>query len=251
MLGRLIAPNRWAWGAFGKHPSARDYFQIRTQFPLAQAFSQWVDNGFGRLPEEIRRNGMCSWRFWSKGLKKSSLLCGLAKSSGDGVGRPYPLVLLGEGRLEKWEKNWNLLPFVLSPAWDRMEYSASRRMECIGSLESDLQRMDAPAAEWKSTLHSLSHDSDDQETLSLQKVIMAEIMAKARTLETEQRLIIPLDQRLHCDSLQMAGAWHQALKTHLLGTPNTVFMGGSLEKAFLVLFLRPLVADDFIDLWSI
>lgn len=251
MLGRLIARNRWAWAAFGKHPSARDYFQISAQFPLAQAFSQWVENGFGRLPETIRRNGICSWRFWSRGLKKGSLLCGLAKSSGDGVGRPYPLVLLGEGQLDKWEKNWNLLPFVLAQAWDKMEYSASRRMEDLSSLESDLQRMDAPAADWNKTLHAISHELNDQQTLSIQKMIMAEIKAKARTLDTEQRLIIPLDQLVQGDSLQMAGAWHQALKTHLLGTPSTVFMGGSLKRAFLVLFQRPLIAEDFIELWSI
>ena len=132
-----------------------------------------------------------------------------------------------------------------------MEYSASRRMEDLSYLETDLQRMNAPAAEWKKTLHAISQKPDDQQTLSIQKMIMAEIKAKARTLETEQRLIIPLDLMAQGDSLQMAGAWHQALKTHLLGTPSTVFMGGSLESAFLVLFLRPLVADDFIDLWSI
>jgi hypothetical protein len=49
----------------------------------------------------------------------------------------------------------------------------------------------------------------------------------------------------------MAGAWHQALKTYLPDTPSTVFMGGSLENTFLVLFQRPLAVDDFIGLWSV
>jgi len=251
MLGKIIGRPRWAWAAFGKHPSARDYFQINTQLPLAQAFSQWVENGFGRLPENVRRNGVYSWRFWSRGLKKGTLVCGLGKSSGDGVGRPYPLVLLGEGQLDHWEKNWNLLPFVLSSAWDKLEYAASRRLEGLGQLEADLQRMENPTPVWKETLRSISPDTNDQTAEPIHKLVMAQIQTKARTLATEQKLAIPLDHLSHGDSLQMAGAWHQALKDHLPGTPSTVFMGGSLEKAFLMLFLRPLMADDFIELWSV
>jgi len=251
MLGKIIGRPRWAWAAFGKHPAARDYFQINTQLPLAQAFSQWVENGFGRLPEATRRNGVYSWRFWSRGVKKGTLVCGLGKSSGDGVGRPYPLVILGEGQLDRWEKNWNLLPFVLASAWDKMEYTASRRLEDLVQLEVDLQRLEKPAPAWKETLRSISPGFDSRQAEPIHKLVMDQIQAKARTLETEQKLTIPLDQAALGDSLQMAGAWHQALKAQLPVPPSTVFMGGSLEKAFLVLFLRPLMADDFIDLWSV
>ena len=250
MLGKIIGRPRWAWAAFGKHPAARDYFQINTQLPLAQAFSQWVETGFDRLPEAIRRNGVYSWRFWSRGLRKGSLLCGLGKSSGDGVGRPYPLVLLGEGRLDRWEKNWNLLPFVLSPAWDKMEYAASRRLEDVGQLEADLQRMENPFPSWKQTLRR-APDLDSRQAEPIHKLVMEQIQTKARTLETEQKLTISLDQTALGDSLQMAGAWHQALKAQLPVIPSTVFMGGSLEKAFLILFLRPLMAEDFIELWTV
>ncbi len=250
MLGNLIGRRPWSWAAFGKHPSARDYFQIKLEKPLAQAFSQWVENGFGRLPETVRRNGVYSWRFWSRGLKKGSLVCGLGKSSGDGVGRPYPLVLIGEGQLERWEKNWSLLPFVLAPVWDKMEYTASRRLEDIGQLEADLQRMENPIPSWKETLRMFPNPESPQAE-SIHKLVMEQIQTKARTLETEHKLTIPLDQDVLGDSLQMAGAWHQALRTQLALMPSTVFMGGSLEKAYLVLFLRPLVADDFIELWSV
>lgn len=250
MLGRLIGRRRWSWAAFGKHPAARDYFQICLQNPLAQAFAQWVDNGFGRVPETTRRNGTCSWRFWSRGLKKNTLVCGLGKSSGDGVGRPYPLMLLGEGCLDRWEKHWNLLPFVLAPAWDKMEYSASRRMEHISQLEADLHRMQTPTPGWKETMKAIAHDLGEQETLPLHKIIMAEIQAKARTLRTEQQLVIPLDPLGQGESLQMAGAWHYALQAHFPGTPSTVFMGGSQQKSQIVFYNRPLAASDFVELWS-
>ncbi|MBC2713128.1 MAG: type VI secretion system-associated protein TagF [Desulfosarcina sp.] len=250
MLGKIMGWNRWLWAAFGKHPSAKDYFQISLQSPLAQAFAQWVENGFGRIPEAVRRNGVYSWRFWSRGLKKGTLVCGLGKSSGDGVGRPYPLMLLGEGHLDRWEHHWNLLPFVLASAWDRMEYTAARRVEHISQLEADLQRMEAPNPGWKQTLKAISQDLSAYETQPIHKIIMAKIREKARTLEMEQKLIISLDAGHQGDPLQMAGAWHQALKSHYTGTPNTVFMGGSPEKSFLVLYSRPLSPDDFSVLWS-
>jgi hypothetical protein len=217
---------------------------------LAVAFAQWVEDGFGRIPETVRRNGVCSWRFWSRGLKKGTLLCGLGKSSGDGIGRPYPLMLLGEGRLDRWEKHWNLLPFVLAEAWDKMEYTAARRIEHISQLEADLQRIQSPTPGWQDIRHSISQNLGDRSLLPIHKIIMAEIQNKAKTLETEQKLIILLNNHCHEDALQMAGAWYHALKSHFSGSPSTVFMGGSLDKTFLVFFNRPLMADDFIDLWS-
>jgi hypothetical protein len=51
--------------------------------------------------------------------------------------------------------------------------------------------------------------------------------------------------------LEVAGAWHQAFKRHVADIPSTVFMGGSLQRSFIVFFNRPLVADDFVDLWSL
>jgi hypothetical protein len=41
-----------------------------------------------------------------------------------------------------------------------------------------------------------------------------------------------LNNHCHEDALQMAGAWHHALKSHFSGSPSTVFMGGSLDKTF-------------------
>ncbi|BBO81519.1 type VI secretion system-associated protein TagF [Desulfosarcina ovata] len=250
MLGRIIGWRQWSWSAFGKHPSARDYFQIQMTSPLAKAFGEWVGTGFGRLSEEIRRNGVYSWRFWSRGVKKGMLICGLAKSSADAIGRPYPLILLGEGPLNRWEQNWQLLPFVLSPMWEKMEYMASRRIAGIGELEADLERMDTPIAAWQKILTEKAEDGHGQDKEPVNKIIMDNLQEKAGMLEAQLKLAVSLDQGGQTDPLVMSGAWHQALKSHLKGTPNTVFMGGSLERAFAVFFSRPLMVDDFTDLWS-
>jgi type VI secretion system protein VasJ len=242
MLGGLIGPKRWSWGAFGKHPAARDYFQVGTHSPLARAFARWVQNGFAGIPETVRRNGIYSWRFWSRGLKKGSLICGLSKSSGDGVGRPYPLMIMGEGTLSHWEKNWHLLPRALAPAWHRMEYSAVRRMADIGQLEADLARMETPAPAWKEA---------SQATKTISGAVADAAREKAAVLQTEQKIVVPLDDAEPGGALQTAGIWHLALKNYLSAAPGTVFMGGGLERPFLAVFNRPLEAADFAALWTL
>ena len=250
MLGRLIGQGQWSWAAFGKHPAARDYFQMNMSSPLAGAFGEWVQNGFGLLSEEARRNRVCAWRFWSRGTKKGGLICGLCKSSGDGIGRPYPLVLLGEGQLDRWEQHWHLLPFVLSTAWEQLEYTASRRLMDVAELETDLYRLETPTPSWKQTLAAADRESEDQDAQSIKKLIMDNIQDKSEALLLQQKLTIPLDQGQGTTPLPMAAAWHQALMPHIKGAPVTVFMGGTPQHSFLVLFSRPLMADDFVDLWT-
>lgn len=250
MLGRLIGRQRWSWAAFGKHPATKDYFQIQLATPLAQAFSRWVETGFGRMSEDDRRHRVCSWRFWSRGLKKGALLGGLGRSSADGIGRPYPLMLLGEGTLGGWEENWHLLPFLLAPMWDRLEYAATRRALEINQLAEDLERMVAPKPEWKNLFNTAAADSMDA-CLPVHKLLLSEMKVKARTLAEEQKLIIPLDGTCGIDPMQMAGAWHQGLKPCFAEPPSTVFMGGGPDQSFLVFYTRPLVADDFTELWTL
>jgi len=250
MLGKLIGHGQWSWSAFGKHPSARDYFQIHMQSPLAAAFGQWVENGFGRMDEQARRNGLYSWRFWSRGLKKGTLICGLGKSSGDGIGRPYPLMLLGEGQLRRWEQHWHLLPFALRPVWEKMEYASARRLTDITELEADLARMKAPVPAWQEILESKTGDFDADNNPPVNKIIMDKIQEKSGMLAVHQKLAVTLDQGGRTDPLIMAGAWHQALKSYVKGPPNTVFMGGRTDRSWVVFFNRPLIGDDFVDLWS-
>jgi type VI secretion system protein VasJ len=242
---------RWIWAAFGKHPSAKDYFQISLKRPLALAFAQWVENGFGRIPAKSRRRGIYSWRFWSRGLKKGTLVCGLGKSSGDGVGRTYPLMLLGEGRLDGWMQHWNLLPFVLAPVWSKLEYAAARRIDHIRQLEADLQRMQPPQPDWKATLTMLSRNRQDEEMQSIDQMIAATVREKAEDLARQQKMIIPLDDGLQTAPLETAGTWHLAFNRHVDNVPSTVFMGGSLHRSYIVFFSRPLVADDFVELWTL
>ena len=250
MLGKLIGRSRWAWAAFGKHPAARDYFQINLSSPLVAAFSQWVEYGFDRIPEEHKRTRMCSWRFWSRGQKKGTLLCGLGKSSSDSIGRPYPMMVLGEGTIDQWEKSWHLLPFGLGPTWDRMEYVAARSHADLVQLEKEIRGLGRPWSDWE-TICRRYKTRDAMDDLELnRKIILSDIDEKARVLLDQQKLTVPLDGEPADDPLQLAGAWHLGLRRQFAGIPSTVFMGGTLAKTSLVLFDRPLSSDDFLQLWA-
>lgn len=248
MLGRLMGWDRWTWSVFGKHPSARDYFETNLASPMVRAFARWVDDGFNKVAPAKRRERIMAWRFWSRGGNKRSLICGLVKSSGDGIGRSYPLVLMGQGRLYDWEPHWHLLPFALDATWGKLEYLAARRIDQIGRLEDDLRRMPTPAADWKQ-LHTDAAIGPPSQKIG--DPAMEDIQDRMCTMLLEEKLTIPLRQKGQQDQLQVAGAWNRALKDQCRAAPSTVFIGGSLETTVAIFFNRPLIADDFAELWSV
>ncbi|MBC2713421.1 MAG: type VI secretion system-associated protein TagF [Desulfosarcina sp.] len=252
MLGKLIGGSSWDWTVFGKHPVAKDYFQIRLTSPMASAFAKWVDAGFQRLSENSRRNTVCSWRFWAKGQKKGVTLCGLGRSSSDSIGRPYPMMIIGEGALDQWEKSWHLMLVGLGPTWETLEYAATRRLRSLDQLRNDINHLETPRKQWRQARQlDRKEQAEDHPEWKNKKIILSDVREKVRVLETEGQLFIPLDGQGSVDPFQLAGAWHLALKDCHSPIPNTVFMGGSSEKTFLALYSRPLAPDDFSVLWSV
>ncbi len=250
MLGGLIGGPSWDWAVFGKHPVAKDYFQMNLVSPMASAFASWVDAGFRQLAEDDRRNTVCSWRFWAKGQKKGTVICGLGKSSSDSIGRPYPMMIIGEGGLDKWEKAWQMMLIGLRQTWETIEYTTTRRLRNLEQLETQLSRLPSPRKQWQRTIRmdTKSLVADPQEWDK--KIILSDVRKKVSLLEIDGQLIIPLDGQESSDPFQLASAWHVALKHCDAPIPNTVFMGGRPEKNVLALFTRPLIADDFSVLWS-
>ena len=251
MLGKLIGTSRWNWTVFGKHPVAKDYFQVNLISPMASAFAKWVDTGFRRLSENERRITVCSWRFWARGQKKGTTICGLGKSSSDSIGRPYPMMIIGEGPLDQWEKSWHLTPAGLRPTWETLEYATTRRLRNLEQLENEINHLPSPRKQWQQTRkmdpNKLAADSCEWN----KKIVLSDIREKVRLLETDGQLLIPLDGQALIDPFQLADAWHVALRDCNSPIPSTVFMGGSPEKSLLALYRRPLIADDFSALWSV
>lgn len=142
--------NPWRWSTLGKHPAARDYFHLGEQNPFASALSEWMDSGYRRISEQREKGAypIQSWRFCLKGHKKGHIVCGIVRDSCDGVGRPYPILVLGTGSLEKWEGYWDLLPYALERTWCEMEHLSTSRYTGLKELEEDLHILPPPQAEW-------------------------------------------------------------------------------------------------------
>jgi TagF N-terminal domain, Type VI secretion system-associated len=254
MLGLKKHKSTWNWAACGKHPVARDYFRLSLSTPLLVAFESWVEKGFRILcSSEISERNMYSWRFWAKGLKKGSLICGVGKDSSDSMGRPYPLFFMGDGILEGWENHWDLLPDAFERTWDQIEYISSRRFDNLKRLENEVCAIKNPKPDWlklKSQNKTQRRHQASANAFTISKD-NHEIRKKANHLSKKMEVLVFLDSRPDEDPFAMASLWSSLLKANSSDVPNALFIGGVPEKHFLAVFNRPLNANDFVQLWSV
>jgi len=254
MLGlRGKSKNTWNWALCGKHPVAMDYFRVSLTTPLLLAFESWIEKGYLILSnQKTPTRSVYSWRFWAKGLKKGNLICGVGKDSSDSIGRPYPLLIMGDGTLDGWEDDWDLLPHTFEKTWDQIEYISSRRFDNLKDLENEVRAIKNPNHDWlelKSQNRNQGKLQSSPNALTTSKD-SGEIREQADRLANKMEVLVPLDSQAEEDPLTMAGLWSSLLKVYSSGVPNAVFLGGVPEKHFLVVFNRSLNANDFVRLWS-
>jgi len=246
MLGAIGMNSSWHWAAYGKHPVAKDYFRLGDDFPLGKGLSDWVDRGYRALGSgKDAGRGPCSWRFWVKGGGKDTLLCGLVRDSSDSVGRPYPLLIMGTGPLKGWESEWDLLPFACERAWDQIEYLSSMVVTDFKKLEGEVYNLRPPESRWA---EFASRRGEFREKVASDPGSAFERRMNDFSESTDG--YICLDEGPFEDPFIRLNFWHFLLRAHLRAIPNAVFMGGTLEKSYLVLFRRALMPSDFTQLWS-
>lgn len=242
--GVKMASNQfWHWAAFGKHPAARDYFRLGENHPLIKGFSDWVEIGYQTwTSKRMTSPGPCAWRFWARGGQKEHLVCGLIRDSSDGLGRPYPLLMIGTGPLYDWEKHWDLLPFACEGTWNQMESLSIRMFSDLQQLVDGVERINPPRAHW-----SDFRDSDQNKPPENLQALQDKIKAMAK----ENEIFDPLNEEGTKDSLASIHLYYSLLKTYWPETVTTAFMGGGPSKTWLAFFRRPLSAGDFVSLWSV
>lgn len=250
MLGLGKDKDGWHWTVCGKHPLGKDYFQLQFSTPLQSAFATWMDKGFSALPKysEARR-AICFWRFWAKGIKKGQMVCGFLKASSDGIGRPYPLLIVGTGACNGWEKNWEFLPRLLETSWQQIEYVASRRFDSLQELGNAVRRIAPPGQDCTEIVDKDEIVSDVRFPAdSHGSLVDAEYIVDR--LKEKQVLWIPLDEASRREPSRWAVLWGLQLKKHGVEVPQAFFLGGTPGKVFFVMFTRPVNPEDFVRLWS-
>ena len=100
-------------------------------------FSRWVEKGY-QLFAARKKSSQNSWRFWTRGLGKDGLGCGVVRDSGDQLARPYPLLIMGVGALSGWEDQWDLNPLACERSWAQMEYLFTRTFGNLKQMEEEV-----------------------------------------------------------------------------------------------------------------
>jgi len=250
MLGLAKGKPKWQWAVSGKHPLAADYFRSGAGDPIYSAFAVWMDDGFAALPNTPEaRHAICFWRFWVRGAKRGNLLCGLLKASSDRIGRPYPLLIIGGGSLNGWEKNWVYLPAVLETIWQQIEYIASKRFISLEELAAAIHKIEAPTPEMFKTIRNREFEADHGASVNLSDN-SSDIINIAEHLKTQKAVMVPLDEQSRADPSYLPVLWSLQLQMQGMDLPQAIFIGGPPEQQFLMVLTRSLKVMDFVNLWS-
>ena len=245
MLGSIKARSLWEWSAMGKHPVAKDYFQLGARAPLVNAFGTWIENGYQKIVSSTQNRVVShSWRFWTRGTQKGHIACGVARDSSDSTGRPYPLLIMGSGKLPGWEKNWDLLSFLFEERWVQIEYLASRHFADLMQLESEISRIPVTAEDWAGCPDHIPEEKG-------YPYISRDVQKAAEALLTRNECYISINSERESETALIVKYWNCAIKSRTDIVPNAVFMGGIPEKSYLVIFNRSLTSSDFAQLWSV
>jgi type VI secretion system protein VasJ len=254
VLGTLETTRDWQWAAFGKHPAAKDYFRVGENTHFIKGLFGWVENGYRILSDNADiPPDFCSWRFCAREAGRDSLVCGLVRLSSDSFGRAYPLVIMGTGDLCGWQENWDLLPFACEKTWRQIEHLASNLYASFNKLEEEIQAVRPPVSDWQALaekrreLNAFGSPLDPYATF----LDLGELKKLAAAGKDRPEVFVSLDRGPCADKILHVSLWHLLLKESLPAFPNILFMGGTLDKALLALFRRPLKSTDFTLLWSI
>jgi len=240
----------WSWAAYGKHPAAKDYFRIGRESHISKSFAHWTELGYNELASKktTDRNPV-AWRFWSRGVGKENLVCGLVKDSSDSLGRQYPLLIVGTGYLERWEEWWDLLAFACEKLWEQIEYLSAQMFDGLKSMENGIENISPPYPDW-SEFRSKIEESIGPNDKNQCRASM-EMGHSSSVFLNKTDGLVDLNIQGVSDQFMSINFWHSILKSYSQSVPNSVFMGGVVEHSYLAFYKRPLVTADFIRLWSV
>jgi type VI secretion system protein VasJ len=244
----------WHWNACGKHPAAKDYFSIGRDHLLFRVMADWVKNGYemlGATSKGYASENSRAYRFWGRGWKRHTVSVGILKDSCDLIGRPYPLLLVGAGVLERWEAHWDLLPFAFESTWGYLEYIAAKRLQDLDQLNSELVFCKAPEPDWPRFMNERHLSAEKEEYRENEQPLDIHNIEKGMlSLEKNAEVVWPLDRDGVSVGASVVKAWHYFLKTRFGAIPHTVFLGGFPNRDHIAVFSRALNPADFIRLWS-
>ena len=241
MLGSLAGRTRWRWSFWGKHPAVGDFIDHGLTTQIEKALAAWIENGYGRLAiNQGEPCQLCAWRFWVQGDGNNRIACGTITSSSDRLGRPFPLLILGSGKLNEWKRHWTELPTTLERIWRSMEALTASRADNYEQLRQMLGDLKPPEANWSREFKK-NHGDDLPET---DRLYVNNIASSDVTTDHDFQVLSLGDK-----PLEEAIIWHHSQRNRSENIPKALFMGGAADIPHLVVFYRTLTTLDFERLW--
>ena len=247
MLGLILTEQRWSWNACGKHPVVKDFICLGRTFPLSISMAEWVDKGYSTLKGSLKAGRQPRfWRFWARGTTNGELACGVLRDSSDSIGREYPFLVMGSGRISAWEENWDLIHGACEGVWSRIEYLCTRNPADLAGLERELAATRPPEPDWRNY-----RTTQEAGMKALQQPPTAKLMdARHTSVRKEQELRVELNRNTP-DHLILVSHLLSRIRADGKGVPNAVFTGGTFDDTSLLMYWRPLVVEDFTALWKL
>ncbi len=243
MLGSLVDKSRWRWTLWGKHPAVGDFVDYGLTTKIEKALAAWIEDGYHRFTSDSGNpNRVCAWRFWLRGNGNHRIAFGTISSSCDRLGRTFPLLIMGIGRLYEWKCHWTDLPTVFEGIWRRMEAVATSRVDHFEKLRQKIEALKPPDVNW-----SRESKKDNDGCLPETQRLFANDVELSDVNTHGGLQLVPLGDQ----PLSAIIKWHNKQKKNHDNPPIASFMGGAVENPYMVIFYRPLAASDFERLWSL
>ncbi len=250
MLGLKYFQPGWEWAVCGKHPSFADYIYHNLNPPLLKSVAGWIDHSAPLIHMDGNDDYQhFTYRFWVRGIKKGSLVCGIVKNSSDRSGRSYPLAMMGTGLANGWEKQWEFVFGVFDPIFRGLEAMTSSRFDTFQQFESRLGELQVSKNFWQEAtammgrLNRAGNDTQLSTLPSLLKIQSLELLDKSE-------LTLPLDGDIRHLARTWKSRWHKEIFKKPPPVPTAVFFGGSAEESVVRIFNRALDSNDFKTLFS-
>jgi type VI secretion system ImpM family protein len=238
MLGIGRRRSKLGVAACGKHPAFSDYIRLNATLPLVNALASWVDAGMKSGMADFKRScGIHSFRFWTRGVQKKTLIAGIVKDSSDSMGRMYPLLIAGQVSMNDFHRQWHKVFDRLGEVFRAFEDMTAARYDRFNEFETALSEIGLPDMD-NNFFHETSEFSNCLTAWSLKS-------------GADDALTLPMPVFLEQYQSQPDNSLAQGRGCSRIEPPKALFIGGLPEKPITAIYQRPLRTSDFCRLFDL
>jgi type VI secretion system ImpM family protein len=224
--------------ACGKHPAFSDYIRVNADLPMVNALASWVDAGMRSGGMVSKKNrGIHSFRFWTMGVHKQSLIVGIIRDSSDSLGRIYPLLIMGQAYMKDKNRFWHTVFDRFGQVFRDFEAMTAARYDRFNEFEKALSDVRFPEIDMDSFFEASSFSDC--------------LVNWSASSPLDENLILPMPVFL--ENYEALAGNNSDYKIGSAGNepPKAVFIGGLPEKPITAIYQRPLRTEDFCRLFDL